>query len=96
MEAGSAMPGPPPLGAAPARRCPFCEAGAPGAQCPSCGRNTTAPRRPCKTCGRMTPAAEAACWNCGAVVRSELRWKVPVIVLLFVAACILSVLLRLL
>lgn len=94
MTAGPMPPGLPPLGAAPVRRCPFCEAEALGAQCPACGRNTTAPRRPCATCGRMTPTADAACWNCGTVLKSELRWKVPVIILLFILASILGVVIR--
>jgi hypothetical protein len=76
------------------RVCPFCNAAAPGVQCAACGRDTTAARRPCATCGRMRPSSERACWNCGAVARSELRWKVPLIVLMFLAAFALSLLLR--
>ena len=34
----------------------------------------------------MTPKAEMACVHCGQNAKSELRWKIPVIVLLFVLA----------
>ena len=95
MAIGSASAGPPSLGAAPVRRCPFCEAAAPGTLCPACGRDTTAARRPCKTCGRMALVNEPACWNCGTVVKSELRWKIPVIILMFVLAFILAIVLQL-
>jgi hypothetical protein len=39
----------------------------------------------------MTPTSEPACCHCGARARSELAWKIPVIVALFVAAFILSI-----
>ena len=34
----------------------------------------------------MTPKAEKACVHCGQNTKSELRWKIPVIILLFVLA----------
>jgi RNA polymerase subunit RPABC4/transcription elongation factor Spt4 len=73
------------------RNCPFCGAVGQGAVCCSCGRDTAAARRPCKKCGRMVPTAEQSCWNCGAAFRSDLWWKIPVIVLLFLAAIIISI-----
>ena len=72
--------------------CPFCDSTVELAfgerDCPSCGRDRTAPRRLCgnKQCGRMTPKAEKACVHCGQNTKSELRWKIPVIILLFVLA----------
>ena len=39
----------------------------------------------------MTPTAEAACWNCGAAFKSDMRWKVPHIVALFLLSFVLSV-----
>ncbi len=39
----------------------------------------------------MTPTAERACWNCGAAFKSDMRWKVPLIIFLFLLSCVLSV-----
>jgi hypothetical protein len=39
----------------------------------------------------MTPLNEPACCHCGQAIRSELRWKVPVIILMFVVAIAVSV-----
>lgn len=73
--------------------CPYC--GAPLAAgtwlCAQCGRDANAPRRPCPKCGRVTPSAERACWSCGAVFKSDMRWKVPLIVALFLLSFVLSV-----
>ena len=72
--------------------CPFCdsteELAAGKHDCPSCGHDRTAPRRFCgdKQRARMTPKAENACVHCGQNAKSELRWKIPVIILLFVLA----------
>ena len=79
------------------RSCPFCGAPAAAAQfCGSCGRNTNAPRRPCGSCGRMSPSSERACWHCGANFKSDMRWKVPLIVFLFLLAFVLSIVVALL
>lgn len=78
------------------RTCPFCSAPAAGKFCGSCGRDTNAPRRPCVKCRRMIPSHERACWNCGATFKSDMRWKVPLIVFLFLLAFVVSVLLALL
>jgi hypothetical protein len=43
----------------------------------------------------MTPIAEPACCHCGERRTSELRWKIPVIIALFVVAIVLSIVLRL-
>lgn len=72
------------------RVCPFCGAHAAAQLCAACGRDTTAPRRPCRECGRMVPASERACWNCGAVFTSDMWWKVPLIVFLFLLAFAIS------
>jgi hypothetical protein len=43
----------------------------------------------------MVPSSEPACPKCGAAFRSDLRWKIPLIVLLFLLAFVISVLLAL-
>ena len=73
------------------RPCPFCGATVDGAACPSCKRDPTAPRRVCASCQKMTPTAERACVHCQIVPTSELVWKVPVIIALFVGALIISI-----
>jgi predicted amidophosphoribosyltransferase len=78
------------------RACPFCGAPAPGQFCPACRRDTTWARRPCPRCGRMVPSLEQTCWSCGAHFRSELWWKVPLIILLFLITFVISILLALL
>jgi hypothetical protein len=78
-----------------AAQCPFCGALAPGPRCPTCGRDPTAPRMPCPRCGRMRPSAEPACLHCGGKAGSDLSWKIPVIVAIFVAAIVISVLVHL-
>lgn len=80
----------------PAGACPFCghAASGPGA-CPGCKRDPTARRRVCGKCGRMTPHAEPACCACGAKHGSELPGKVAIIVALFAAAFVVSVVLAL-
>ena len=75
------------------RMCPFCGSPAAAQFCGSCGRDTTAPRRPCGQCRRMVPTSERACWNCGAAFKSDMRWKIPLIVLLFLLAFVISILL---
>ncbi len=96
----SAQGQPPTVGHAaahlPGRVCPFCGANAPAQFCGSCGRDTTAPRRPCAKCRRMVPSVERACWNCGAGFKSDMRWKIPLIVFLFLLAFVISILLALL
>lgn len=79
------------------RVCPFCAAPAAAARfCGSCGRDTTAARRPCGKCRRMVPSGERACWNCGTAFKSDMRWKIPLIVFLFLLAFVISILLALL
>jgi hypothetical protein len=77
------------------RTCPFCGGAAPGARCSACGRDPTANRRICRACGKQTPLAERACCHCSAQAQSELSWKIPLIVGLFVTAFALSVVLAL-
>ncbi|MGH9901659.1 MAG: hypothetical protein ACRD68_07585 [Pyrinomonadaceae bacterium] len=73
------------------RACPFCRAPAPTQFCAACGRDTTAPRRPCRNCRELVPTSERACWSCGARFRSEMLWKIPLIVFLFLLAFAVSV-----
>jgi hypothetical protein len=73
------------------RPCPFCGTTVEFSTCPSCKRDPTAARRVCTSCQKMTPVAERACVHCHIVPTSELAWKVPVIIALFVGALILSV-----
>ena len=66
--------------------CPFCGGTSNTQICNWCGRDTTAPRRPCPRCNRMVPTYEPVCWNCGSKFKSDLNWKIPVIILIFVLA----------
>lgn len=79
----------------PGRVCPFCGAPAAAQFCGSCGRDTTGPRRPCGKCKRMVPSSERACWNCGAGFKTDMWWKIPLIVFLFLLAFVISILLAL-
>jgi len=84
-----------PIPSSDVRACPFCGQETVGSPCPACGRDVAAARRVCGRCHRMTPSNEPACSHCGAPHRSELRWKVPLIVFLFVLAFLVSLLLSL-
>ena len=79
----------------PGRVCPFCRAPAAAQVCGSCGRDTTAPRRPCGRCRQMVPSSERVCPKCGAAFRSDMSWKIPLIILLFLLAFVVSILLAL-
>lgn len=48
-------------------------------------------QRVCPTCQRLSPGDAPACAQCGVRFRNEMAWKLPLIVLLFVAAFLLSV-----
>jgi hypothetical protein len=74
--------------------CPFCGGTTNMQPCMWCGRDTTVPRRPCKRCMRMVPTYEPVCWNCGAKSTSDLGWKIPLIIFIFVLAIVLSILIR--
>ena len=43
----------------------------------------------------MVQSSERVCPNCGAAFRSDMSWKIPLIVLLFVLAFVISILLAL-
>jgi hypothetical protein len=43
----------------------------------------------------MTPTAEPGCCHCGERRTSEMRWKVPLIIGIFLVAIVLSIVLRL-
>lgn len=74
--------------------CPFCGARGAGTLCLDCGRDKTTARRICAKCNAATPVAEPACQACGQRQVSDLRWKIPLIVALFVAAIAVAILLR--
>jgi len=76
--------------------CPFCDDVAGGDPCGACGRAPTASRRLCPSCKKMSPLDEPECSHCGKLFRNELRWKVPVIIIMFVAAIAASVIVRIL
>jgi hypothetical protein len=39
----------------------------------------------------MAPTAEPACRNCGAKFKSDMAWKIPLIILLFAVAIVLGI-----
>lgn len=73
------------------RFCPFCGTVVAVSYCSGCGRDPTAPRKVCRACGEMTPIRDPNCCHCGARFTSDLSWKIPVIIALFVAALVLAV-----
>lgn len=73
--------------------CPFCGAETVERLCSACGRDTKGPRKACSKCGKFMPSDDRSCCHCGASQVSELAWKVPVIIGLFVVATIVSVVL---
>jgi hypothetical protein len=75
----------------PGRVCPYCGVAAPGQVCANCRRDTTARRRICSKCGRITPSAEPACMSCGKHYTSDLAWKIPVIIVMFIVVVIISI-----
>jgi predicted amidophosphoribosyltransferase len=76
--------------------CPFCDTAiTEGVRCPGCGRDPTLTRRVCPRCQKMTPQIESTCSHCGAALGSELSWKIPLIVGLFIAAFALSIVIHL-
>ena len=72
--------------------CPFCGAPAEGARCPACGRDPTARRAVCAMCGQMTPVGEKKCCHCTVPQGGETLKKVVIIVALFIAALVRSIL----
>lgn len=74
-----------------ARPCPFCGTTARGELCGACNRDITAARRVCTKCQKMTPVSERVCYHCGSKEGSELAWKVPVIIIMFIVAFLLSI-----
>jgi uncharacterized integral membrane protein len=44
----------------------------------------------------MSPSNESACRNCGAAFKSDMRWKIPLIVFLFLLAFVLGIVIALL
>ena len=77
--------------AAQAFPCPFCGAQAQSPRCMTCQRDPRAPRRICAHCKKQTPTNEPKCMHCQVAAGSELGWKVPVIVLMFIVAFIIAI-----
>ncbi len=71
--------------------CPFCGDLTGGQPCATCGRVPSAPRRPCPACKNMTPLNEPVCSHCGVKIRSEMHWKIPMIIAMFVAAFVAAI-----
>lgn len=76
------------------RRCPFCGTQTTQPRCETCQRDPSAPRRVCAHCQKQTPTAEKACMHCRGAAGSELAWKVPLIVILFVVAFAVAIALQ--
>jgi uncharacterized paraquat-inducible protein A len=77
--------------------CPFCDQplSTPGGTCDSCRRPSSAPRRKCQKCAPgWIPKTESACPRCHAPFRSDLHWRIPVVILLLVAGTLLSILVQ--
>jgi predicted amidophosphoribosyltransferase len=74
------------------RKCPFCEAETNERMCTSCHRDTAAIRKICSACGKMTPKKEDYCCHCRKKFRSDLAWKIPIIILLFLLVLVISIL----
>ncbi len=70
--------------------CPFCEVENPGNPCSNCKRDPTARRKVCAACKKMTPLAEENCCHCGAKQFSEMRCKIPTIIIMFVTVFVVS------
>lgn len=73
------------------RVCPFCDESASATLCSSCGRDPTAPRVVCPCCNKMSPSEEPDCCRCGERRKNELRWKVPLVIALFVLAFAIAI-----
>ena len=52
---------------------------------------TSVPQRVCASCKQLSPKTDPACAHCGTTFRSDMRWKIPLIVLLFVLAFVVSI-----
>jgi len=76
------------------RPCPFCGATTKRELCPACGRSVTARRIVCASCQKQTPKDEKACCHCGQTHKSDLRWKIPLIITLFVLAAVITILIE--
>jgi hypothetical protein len=74
--------------------CPFCGQPAVSPRCGTCQRDPKAARRICGHCQKQTPTAEKQCMHCRGAAGSEMSWKVPLIVLMFIAAFVLAVALQ--
>jgi RNA polymerase subunit RPABC4/transcription elongation factor Spt4 len=71
--------------------CAFCGTTTDQLRCPTCQRDPRGARRVCAWCQRNTPTGEKPCMHCGVVAQSDLGWKVPVIVVMFLLAFAIAV-----
>jgi hypothetical protein len=74
--------------------CAFCGTPAASPRCSTCQRDPRAPRRVCKNCHKQTPTAEPRCMHCQVAAGSDMSWKVPLIIVMFVLAFVLAVALQ--
>ncbi|MFT4703696.1 MAG: putative amidophosphoribosyltransferase [Bradymonadia bacterium] len=79
----------------PAAKCPFCSGEIAGVNCVSCGTDITAPRTVCKGCGTLKLSSSKSCEQCGTLHRSEMTWKIPLIIGMFIIVIIINVALAL-
>jgi hypothetical protein len=70
--------------------CPFCGTATASSRCERCARDPRSPRRICANCQRQTPTAEPVCMHCGVAKANDLRWKIPLIILLFLIVFAIS------
>lgn len=73
------------------RRCPYCNVMTTVPVCTSCGRDVTSKRRLCGKCNEWTPASDSFCCHCGDRKLNEWLWRVPLMVVLFLAAMAASI-----
>ncbi len=73
--------------------CIFCGGKTHRNRCIKCQRDQSVKRLVCRNCNEMTPSAEPECCHCGEAIKSELRWKIPLIIAIFAISFMISVIL---
>ncbi len=74
--------------------CAFCGTTTDQVRCQACQRDPRGARRVCSRCKKNTPSAEKTCMHCGVGATSDLGWKIPLIVVLFLLAFAVAVAVR--
>ena len=74
--------------------CPFCGTPALSPRCEGCKRDPQTARRICANCKKQTPTGEPKCMHCGVGAGSDMSWKIPLIIAMFVLAFILAIALQ--